>query len=68
MRVFARPVAVSTLVPDPKEQAAIKEIVRLRGLGLILLRIQSAMLTVHGIKLSHQSVSNILARQPEAAA
>jgi hypothetical protein len=56
------------LVPDPAQQAAIKTIVRLCGEGLTLHRIKSSMLTVHGIRLSHQTVANILARERPAVA
>jgi DNA invertase Pin-like site-specific DNA recombinase len=58
------------LIPDEKEQAAIREIVRLRDAGLTLRRIKSSLATVHGFKLSHQTISNIIERErlAEAAA
>jgi hypothetical protein len=56
------------LVPDTQEQKAIRTIVKLRAEGLTLMRIRSLMATVHGVKLSHQTIGKILARQRTEAA
>jgi DNA invertase Pin-like site-specific DNA recombinase len=55
------------LVPIPEEQAAIKDIVRLRGEGLPLMRIQAAI-AQRGFRLSYQTVANVIERARHAAA
>jgi DNA invertase Pin-like site-specific DNA recombinase len=56
-----------TLIPDPKEQAAIAEIVRLREAGSTLMAIKATM-AARGIKLSHQTISALCERARLAAA
>jgi DNA invertase Pin-like site-specific DNA recombinase len=49
------------LMPDPEEQAAIAEIVRLRADGRSLMAIRNAM-RAQGFPISHQLVANTVAR------
>jgi putative DNA-invertase from lambdoid prophage Rac len=55
------------LVPDDAEQAAIADIVSMRGAGATLMDIRDT-LRGRGFAISHQSVANILARQEGATA
>jgi intein-encoded DNA endonuclease-like protein len=50
------------LIPDPKQQAAIREIMRLRAQGQTLMRIKSALATNCNIEISHQTIANLIAR------
>jgi DNA invertase Pin-like site-specific DNA recombinase len=57
------------LIPDPKEQGAIRDMVRLRDQGHPLTAIQR-MTAQRGFKMSHQTVDNLVkrGRLAEAAA
>lgn len=55
------------LIPDPGEQAAIADIVRMRCQGLSLMAIRDAV-GARGFKISHQTVANLARRALEAAA
>jgi len=55
------------LVPDPAQQEAIVTMRRMRERGASLMRIRNH-LRAQGFTISHQSVSNILARTQEGAA
>jgi putative DNA-invertase from lambdoid prophage Rac len=54
------------LVPDEAEQAAIADIVSMRGAGATLMHIRDT-LRVQGFAISHQSVANVLARREATA-
>jgi putative DNA-invertase from lambdoid prophage Rac len=56
-----------TLIPDASEQAAIKRIFEMRRRGNTLMQIRDAVRAM-GHRISHQSVSNILARGEPALA
>lgn len=56
-----------TLIPDEREQAAIKKIFAMRETGATLMAIRDAVRAM-GHQISHQSVSNILARSEAALA
>ena len=49
------------LIPDLEEQAALAEIIRLRGEGRSLMAIRDAM-RARGFPISHQLVANTIAR------
>ena len=59
----------ASLVPDPKEQAAIRDMVRLREAGHPLVAIQR-MMAQRSLPMSNQNVDNLVKRacQAEAAA
>ena len=49
------------LIPDPEEQAALADIIRLRGEGRSLMAIRDTM-RARGFQISHQLVANTIAR------
>jgi len=53
------------LIPDPEEQAAIAEIIRLRTEGCSLMAIRDTM-RAQGFPISHQLVANTIARHADA--
>ena len=49
------------MIPDPKEQAALAEIIAMRAAGRSLMAIRDAM-RAKGFPISHQLVANTIAR------
>jgi DNA invertase Pin-like site-specific DNA recombinase len=54
------------LIPDPEEQAALADIIAMRGEGRSLMAIRDAT-RARGFQISHQLVANTIARHAEAA-
>ena len=54
------------MIPDPKEQAALAEIIAMRWEGKSLMAIRDAM-RAKGFPISHQLVANTIARHAAGA-